>query len=89
MTTLSLFHPAAWLPTREEVRAMLRHPAVAITAMVLAFLLSVVLVGAVVFLAWAGRDSTVINTMITAASMGLAGMLGARWRAKGTGGTDA
>lgn len=63
---------------------MFDRPAVAITAMILGFLLAVALIGAVVFLAWTGKDSNVINTMITAATMGLAGMLGARWRAKGT-----
>lgn len=64
---------------------MLTDRAVAITAMVLGFLLAAGTVGAVVWLALADKDSNVINTLITAATMGLGGVLGARWRGKGTG----
>lgn len=67
MVTLSLSDPAAKivaLPTREELRAMLSHPAVAITAIVCVTLFCLGSVGGVILLALNGKGTEAVGVFI-------------------------
>lgn len=91
MVTLPLSDRKRWnftVPSREELRDMWQDRPVAITAMVLAFLLVAGLVTAVIVLALNGKDSTVINTLVAALAVAAGHMLGSRGRGKPNGNGD-
>lgn len=66
------------LPTREELRALFAKPSVMITAIICGMLLAVSIVGAVVFLAWQGKDSAVIGVLVASTLAAVGSLMNSR-----------
>lgn len=66
------------LPTTQELREMMTSPAVAITAIICATVLTLASVAGVVYLATTGHDSTVITAFIGGVLLAISGFLNSR-----------
>lgn len=68
------------LPDREELRKLMFNPPVMITAIICGTLLALASIGAVVYLAVTGNDTTVVGVLITGTLAAVGVLLSSRMR---------